>query len=312
MSESLAPSPKTVRPGRWQQLWQKLTENPVTVKELRSRMRGRRAFIVLTLYLVLMGFFVSLIYLTVTANDTSTSNARIAGQTIFFTMVSLEIFLAILLAPAFTAGAISGEKERQTYDLLRTTMLSPAAFVFGKLISALSYIFLLILSTLPLLSLAFVFGGIEVVEVVVSQILLLVAAVAYAMMGLYFSSAMRSTIGASVTTYALALFLTIGTPFIGGMFLSIIGAIFFYDSDILEVIFLYLGFLASVTNLPATLIISDVILRTENSMWGFTETFGGTRVWIFSPWYLSILFHGVMAWFFYWRSVVRVSSIANN
>ena len=36
-------------------------QNPVTVKELRSRMRGRRAFVVLTVYLLLTSGFISLV-----------------------------------------------------------------------------------------------------------------------------------------------------------------------------------------------------------------------------------------------------------
>ncbi|MFQ5436714.1 MAG: hypothetical protein ACE5FD_17795, partial [Anaerolineae bacterium] len=52
-----------IKPGRLRRLWQALRQNPITIKELRSRMRGRRAFVVLTVYLFLMSSFISLIYL---------------------------------------------------------------------------------------------------------------------------------------------------------------------------------------------------------------------------------------------------------
>ena len=37
--------------------------------------------------------------------------------------------LVIFLAPAFTVGAISSERERQTFDLLMTTLLKPRAIL---------------------------------------------------------------------------------------------------------------------------------------------------------------------------------------
>ena len=43
----------------------------------------------------------------------------------------------LVLAPAFTTGAISLEREKQTLDLLVTTPLSTLGMVIGKLFSAL-------------------------------------------------------------------------------------------------------------------------------------------------------------------------------
>jgi ABC-type transport system involved in multi-copper enzyme maturation permease subunit len=99
-----------------------ILQNPVTMKELRSRMRGRRAFVVLTVYLLVMSLFLSLVYLAyASASGTRFGpDSRQAGKAMFATVLGVEVFLVIFIAPAFTAGAITGEKERQTYDLLRT------------------------------------------------------------------------------------------------------------------------------------------------------------------------------------------------
>ena len=45
-------------------------DNPVVLKELRGRMRGARAFVVLTVYLVLLGAFSSLVYVAVSQQVT--------------------------------------------------------------------------------------------------------------------------------------------------------------------------------------------------------------------------------------------------
>ena len=68
------------------------------------------------------------------------------------------------VAPALTATAISSERERGTYDILRVSLITPWQIVRGKLTAPLGYTFLLIFSTLPLLSLPLILGGIEIAE----------------------------------------------------------------------------------------------------------------------------------------------------
>ena len=145
-----------------------LTRNPVVLKELRGRMRGPRAFIVLTLYLLLMSGFVALLYLVYIASVNSAvsgNSGQLVGKFVFGAVVGIELLLVCFIAPAFTAGAISGERERQTYDLLRTTLLPAQALVLGKLASALSYMLLLLVAAFPLQSLAFLLGGVGPEEV---------------------------------------------------------------------------------------------------------------------------------------------------
>ena len=192
----------------------RLLSNPVTVKELRGRMRGRRAFAVLTLYLLILSGVITIVYLAYNANASGpgVSTARTAGKGLFAAVLAVQVFLVAFIGPAFTAGAISGERERQTFDLLRTTLLSAESFVLGKLISALSYVFLLVLVSIPLQSIAFLLGGLSLAELLISQALILSAAVTYALYGLWCSAAMRSTLAATVTTFAGVLFITFGTP----------------------------------------------------------------------------------------------------
>ena len=66
----------------------------------------------------------------------------------------------MFLAPAFTSGAISLEREKQTLDMLAATPISSLAIVVGKLFSALAYVFLLIAASIPLTAIVFVFGGV--------------------------------------------------------------------------------------------------------------------------------------------------------
>lgn len=273
-------------------------------------MRGARAFIVLTTYLLLVGAFVFLMYLLFSVNNTSPGDARLAGQAVFFTLVSIQIFVVIFMAPAFTSGAISGEKERQTFELLRTTLLSPRNYVIGKAISALSYVFLLLFSSIPLISMAFMMGGVSWVEVIISQVLLLVASVTFAMMGLYFSSRMKTTLGATVATYLTTFILIVAIPIVvlfATAILSPIGIL--TSSQVFEAIIAYGGVALSTTNLPATMIISEAFLIIDNAIWGISP---GTPpgYWVPSPWYGSLVMHTLIAWVFFRWTVSRVKRIA--
>jgi ABC-type transport system involved in multi-copper enzyme maturation permease subunit len=297
-------------------LIQSLLNNPVTTKELRSRMRGRRAFVVLTVYLLLMSAFISLVYLLYASAASAPfgPDGRQAGKVVFACVLGIQSFLVVFVAPAFTTGAITGEKERQTYDLLRTTLLSANAFVLGKLVSALSYVFLLIFAAVPLQSIAFFLGGVSLGELVLSQLLVAVSAVTFALVGLFFSSLLRSTLASSVVTFGGTLFLTIGVPILAGIVASLVGPIFFSVGTphwTTQALLIYGGIALAATNLPATLIMSEIVLLEEGSYFYFESLVDGHTLYLPSPWYLYALLYTLLALLLYWATVRRVRRIAD-
>ncbi len=139
-----------------------LTLNPIIVKELRSRMRGGRTFVILSAFLLGLGALCYAI-LRVYEGQARAGNQIISahvGKGLFAVLALAETLLIVFLTPAVTAGAISSEREQLTYDLLVATPLRPGRILSGKLISTLSYILLLIFSAVPLGSLVLVFGGV--------------------------------------------------------------------------------------------------------------------------------------------------------
>jgi ABC-2 type transport system permease protein len=195
--------------------WRRGELNPLLIKELRGHMRGARAFVVLTVYLLLLSCFTSIIYYAYIADGGVPGGGpdmAYLGQGIFVTVVLLEIFTVTAITPAFTAGAISGERERQTYELLRTTLLPARSVVSGKLTAALTYTLLLILTAVPLQSLAFVLGGVVVEELALALVILVVTAFAFAAIGIFFSSLVRTTRAATSLSYAAVFLTTIGLP----------------------------------------------------------------------------------------------------
>lgn len=191
----------------------------VGVKELRNRMRGRRAFVFLTFYLVVLGGLAWMIELLLERSfmggfgAVTYASAQI-GRGVFIGLLLVETLLVMFLAPAYTTGAISLEREKQTLDLLVTTPISSLAIVLGKLFSALTFVFLLIISSIPLTSLVFVFGGAAPEDVIKGYLMLLVTAVGLGSIGLFCSTLFRRTQAATVVTYFVVLAITLGAFFL--------------------------------------------------------------------------------------------------
>ena len=116
----------------------------------------------------------------------------------FMAIIFLLTLVTLILAPASTAGAISLEREKQTLDLLAVTPISSLAIVLGKLLSALSWILLLLLASIPVVALVFTFGGVGPDDVVRAYVVLLVTAFAFGAIGLFVSALVRRTQAATV------------------------------------------------------------------------------------------------------------------
>ena len=192
-----------------------LTLNPIIVKELRSRMRGGRTFVILSIFLLGLAaicYAILRVYQGQARAGTPVISAHV-GKGLFAVLALAEMLLIVFLTPAVTAGAISSEREQLTYDLLIATPLRPSRILSGKLISTLSYILLLIFSAVPLGSLVLVFGGVAPRDLLQALVLLLVTAFTFGMIGLLVSSLVRRTITATILTYAIVLLMVVGSYF---------------------------------------------------------------------------------------------------
>ena len=189
---------------------------PTTTHELRLRMRNPQAYSILTTYLAVASGMTLLIYIAVASGSTGGVNdSSRVGSVLFYIIVGMQLVLVSFLAPWLTAGAISGERETDTYDLLRLTLLEPRQIVLSKLISALGYTLLLVFATLPLLSLAILLGGVDAGQMVAVLLVICTTAFFFSCMGLWISSRTQTFLGAMTLTYAWVLAITIGIAIMG-------------------------------------------------------------------------------------------------
>ena len=100
--------------------------NPLLAKELRIRMRTWRTFAMISLYLLGLGGF-ALIYFSAVFSMVRMGYESLAemGRGLFAFLAFLQSALVVFTVPALVGNAVSGERERQTFDLLACTQLTP-------------------------------------------------------------------------------------------------------------------------------------------------------------------------------------------
>lgn len=180
-------------------------------KEMRSRSRGWRPMWLLTGYLgALTAGVAGFLVLMEKAGGVISPTI---GIQLFSTLALGSVLMLAFITPTLTVGAISGERERRTLDLLLVTRASALGLVSGKLLGSLFYILFLLAASLPAFALVYLFGGIPLFNLAMVMAVAIVTAVTYAAIGLFFSALLKRTIVASVITYLTVLTLVFGIPF---------------------------------------------------------------------------------------------------
>lgn len=260
--------------------------NPILIKDLRSRMRGARAYILLTIYLIILAGVTLLLYVAVAGSTGSDLNAgRQIGRALFFTIATVALIEVCLITPVLTSGSIAGEKERQTYDLLVASLLTPWQIVWGKLASALAFALLLIVAVVPVMSLAFLFGGVGLTEVLIAIVGLVTTAILYATIGLFWSALMQSSLGATSFAIGTVIVILLGIPFLIVIVTLILGAS--APSSLLDSRwFIYISRLF--TALHPFIALGTTATQLSNGESPFFEVVrtGATNVVVPSPWLL--------------------------
>ena len=188
-----------------------LLDNPVLQRELLVNLRMHRAFVLLLVYLGLLGAVVWLQWPDQRQVDMSSSSE--AKDLVNFFFVS-QYLLASMMAPSFAAGAITGEKERKTYESLLASPLRPAAIILGKLLASLCHLGILIICSLPIVMLCVPLGGVSLYEVLAAYLALLVSVLCFGMISIACSTYFQRTVAALTVSYLIILPLSLWGAFL--------------------------------------------------------------------------------------------------
>ncbi len=144
----------------------RLGPGPVFVYEWLTTTRRWQLYALRTLFVGTMLVGMMIVWHNTTHNnrpDQTVSIQQMAnyGEALYLTVVTIELTLVLLAAPAATAGAVCLDKARGTLDHMLATDLSNAEIVLGKLGVRLVPVLSLIACVLPITALAGLLGGID-------------------------------------------------------------------------------------------------------------------------------------------------------
>lgn len=189
-----------------------LLDNPILLKELRIGLRERKIFLIQSLYLVVLGSATALFLFSASA-PTDLLELPDRGRLLHGILFWSQLAMVVLITPSLTCGQISGERENHSLDLLRASRLRTVEIVLGKLGYALAYVGLLLASSLPMVAVVFLLGGVTPGEVAASYGVLALAATLVGLLGLFFSAREQKTGHATNQAYGiliLAFILSLG------------------------------------------------------------------------------------------------------
>lgn len=273
------------------------TSNPVLVRELRGRMRGARAFVMVALYQLLLGGITILVYGLWWSETRYYGNPdpSAAGEVVFYVSVGFQLIAVAVLAPALTAGSITGERQKQTFDLLRTTLLPAQSIVGGKHLSALTFLLMVILTSLPVTSLAFLLGGITLLEFLIAFLLLAVTAFGFSAQGIFVSTLVRTPLASTVISYVLVLLSVIVLPIVFVIVLSTIDSPRYYNagnaSMWLDVVAYVMWYLACASPLAAGGLTLGLFESGERAIIVDTGFLYHRPMWVLTPWLAFVICH---------------------
>lgn len=182
-----------------------LLHNPVVTKELRTRMRGWRAFILMGGYVLFLGVVMLIAYAGISAESNYRSGGSLVnermGLQLFGVITWTQSILLLLVIPALASRSLTGELEHKTIELLVLTRLGAGRIVVGKMLSAFLYSMVLLLCSLPIAGICIMFGGISPLEVATIYLLLVGWAFLLVSVAVFWSAIFNRTMVATLFSY---------------------------------------------------------------------------------------------------------------
>jgi hypothetical protein len=208
-----------------------------------------------------------------------------AGRNMFSGLTYAQLVMVILVVPAYSAGVISMEREKGSFDLLAITTLHSSNIITQKLWAALAQVMMLMVASVPVLSIVFLLGGVSPGEVAVAYALIAMSAAAVGALGVMCSCHFANTRAATFMTYLITVIFLAGLPLAGSILESYRG----YNSNSSGLgyalgITIAVAFAAGIIAVFLFGIVALILSKTTGH-WR-SRTF---RMWIFGATYAAVL-----------------------
>ena len=192
--------------------------NPVFSREFRTSVSSPKTYAAVLGLVGLLGLVLFMLW------PRTGIFSEVDSNDIFSVFLGTNLGLTILLVPAFTASAITDEREKKSFDLLFTTLLKPSQILAGKLFAAIGVVGLVLIMSVPVTALCALSGGISIQLLVKTYATIFLAAFTYGLLGLAVSALCSRTFTAVVVSY-FGISLLAGATWLPAVLLRQVGAL---------------------------------------------------------------------------------------
>ncbi len=192
-------------------------ENPVFIKEIKTKMRARQSRGVKIAVACIVGAFVLWCYYEALGYMIRNPGTH-AAKDCWVVSIVVQSILIWLLSPALAANAITQEKEQQTWEMMLFTLLRPAEILYGKLAARLVPVLALVAVFIPFQLICLASSDIPLGQFLLAYLLFAVWILFLGTSGLFMSWAFRKSAAAMTMSYLVLFALTIGTTLLNAVF----------------------------------------------------------------------------------------------
>ena len=186
--------------------------NPIVKKDVKVQSRSMRICWGVFAYELILAlvFFLAMIIIREN-NNYSTSNIYSNLVWLYPTLAATQLIIIGVVVPVRTASAISGEKERQTFDIMMTTNMTPLSIIAGKVMTAIVQSMFYVAASMPIMALCFVIGGMSWSYLFWFLAIAFLMSFFAASIGILCSSLCKRSITAVIMSYGFYLVFFLGT-----------------------------------------------------------------------------------------------------
>ncbi len=189
--------------------------NPIVKKDIKVQSRSMKicwGLFAYELILALVFFFTMYVIRQERLSYSySTDNIYSALVWLYPTLAVTQFVVLGLTVPVRTASSISGERERQTFDIMMTTSMTPFSVIIGKVMTAIVQSMLFVIASMPIMALSFVIGGMSWSYLFWFLAVALLVSLFSASIGILCSSLCKKSVSAVMMSYGFYLIFFIAT-----------------------------------------------------------------------------------------------------
>lgn len=186
--------------------------NPIVKRDVRVQSRSMKICWGVFAYEVILAIVFFLAMLIIQQQSIYYTNNIYSTLVWLYPVLAVTQFVILgVTVPVRTASAISGERERQTFDIMMTTGMTPFSVIMGKVMTAIVQSMLFVIASMPIMALSFVIGGMSWSYLFWFLAIALLISIFSASIGILCSSICKRSVSAVIMSYGFYLIFFIVT-----------------------------------------------------------------------------------------------------